>query len=138
MDVVAPDIDAVTADEYGIGVGVLVHGLLEELREVLLVGGVLDDGNAEGVVVAEVPLLSGPAAETLDLLDVVDLEEPITARALPLEQQRHQHGPLRVRVDTAAGAAPREGRQEQRCALRRAPARRRPQVYPAPRVRLLR
>lgn len=136
MDIIAPDIDAMSADEDSISVRVLVHGFLEELGEVLLVGRVLDDGDAQRVVVAEVPRLLEAAAEALDLLDVVDLEH-LAVSALGLEQQRHQHRPLRVRVDAAPGAAPREGREEQRGALRGLAVRRRAHVRPVLEVGLL-
>lgn len=137
MNIIAPYIDAMPADEDSIRIRVLVHGLLEELGEVLLMGRVLDDGDAQRVVVAQVPGLLEAAAEALDLLDVVDLEDLVVTAPLRLEQQRHQHGPLRVRVDAAPGAAPREGREEQRGALRGLAVRRRAHVRPVLEVGLL-
>ncbi len=137
MYVVAPYVNAVSADEDSIRIGMLVHGLLEELGKVLLVSRVLDDGDAQRVVVAEVSRLLEPAAEALDLLDVVDLEHLVTARALRLEQQRHEHRPLRVGVNAASGPAPGEGGEEQRGALRGPAVRRRAHVCPVLEVGLL-
>lgn len=82
---------------------------------------VLDHRNPQGVVVSEVADLVHALSEPLDLLNVVDLEDlPAVSlpRALRLEQQRDQDGPLRMGVDAAAGTALGEGREEERRALR--------------------
>lgn len=113
-----PDIDAVPPNEHGKGIRVLLHGLLEILCEVLLVGGILDDGNAQGVMVPEVPDLAVTSTEALDLLNVVDLEDLVVARPLGLEQEGDEDGPLGVRMDAAGGAAAGEGGEEERGALR--------------------
>lgn len=123
----APDVYAVPPHQDGIGIGILVHGLLEELREVFLVGRVLDYGDPQGIMVSQVPRLQ-TAPEALDLLDVVDAELAITPGTQRLEEQRDEHRPLRVGVDAAAGPPLREGRQEQRRALRRLVLRRAAQV----------
>jgi len=106
VHVVTPDVDAMSPYQDGVRVGVLVHGLLEEFSQVLFVGRVLDDGDPERVVVAQVAALLEALAEALDLLNVVDEE---LAAALLLQDQGHQDGPVRVRVDTAPGAALGEG-----------------------------
>jgi hypothetical protein len=137
VNILAPHVDAMSTNKNGVRVGVLVHGLLEVLGEVLLVGCVLDDGDAQGVVVAEVPGPLEPAAETLDLLNVIDLEQAVLARGLPLQQQRHEHRPLRVRVDAAPCPALGEGGQEERRALRWLALRRRAYVCAVLEVRLL-
>lgn len=130
MDVIPPHVNAVPTDEDGIRIRVLVHGLLEKLGQVLLVGGVLDNGDAEGVVVPQIALLAVPLPESLDLLDVVDLEELGVAagRCRRLEDEGDEHGPVRVGVDAAAGAALGKGGEEERRALRRLVEGRRAQV----------
>lgn len=119
MDVVTPDIDAVTSNQHCVRVWVLLHSLLEELSQVFLVGCVLDDGDAERVMVAQVSRLVHALAEALDLLNVVDLEDPVVAGALGLEEQRDEDGPLGVGVNAAAGAAAGERGEEERRALGR-------------------
>lgn len=138
VDIVAPDVDAMPADQDGVGIGVLLHGGLKVLGEVLLVGGVFDDGDPQSVVVAQVSGLGHAPAEALDLLDVVDLKDLVPAGALGLEQQGDEDGPLRVRVDAAAGVAAGEGCQEERRALRRLVAGGRAKVGPLPERGLLR
>lgn len=126
--IVSPNIDTMSANEDGIRVGILIHGLLEKLGQILLVGSVFNHGDAQSVVVVEVARLLEPATKALDLLDVVDLKHLVVSGALGLEEQRHQHGPVRVRVDAAAGAALGEGGQEERRALRGPAPRGRAQV----------
>lgn len=120
LDVIAPDVDAMSAHKHRVRVRVLLHGLLQILGQVLLVRRVLDDGDAQGVVVAQVARLLVSLAEALDLLNVVNLKDLGVAAglgALLLEEQGDEDGPLGVRVDAAAGAAAREGGEEERRAL---------------------
>lgn len=138
VDVVTPDVNTMSTDEDSIGVGVQLHGLLEVLGQVLLVRGILDDGNPQRIMIPQVALLGHATAEALDLLDVVDLEDLILTGALGLEQQRDEDGPLRVCVDAAASVAAGEGRKEQGRALRRLVAWRGAKVGPLAKVALLR
>lgn len=117
MDVVTPDVDTVPSDQHSISIGILLHRLLKILSQVLLMGSVLDDRNPESVVVSQVTLLSHTAAEALDLLDIVDLEDLVFARALGLKEESDEDGPLGVSVDAAAGVAAGECGEEERCAL---------------------
>lgn len=138
VDVVSPNVDAMSPNKDGIGVRVLLHGLLEELGEVLLMRSVLDDRNAQRIVVVQVALLLVAAAEPLDLLNVVDLEDLILFGTLALQDQGHQHRPVRVGVDAAPGSALGEGGHEKGCALRGPASRRLVQVDAVLGVRLLR
>lgn len=117
VNIVAPDVDAMSTDQHSIGIRVLFHGSLEELGEVLLMRRVFNDGDAQGVVVAEVARLLEALAEALDLLNVVNLKHLGVAALLLLEEQGDEDGPLRVRVDAAAGVAARKGGEEERRAL---------------------
>jgi hypothetical protein len=94
VDIIAPDVDTMTTDENSICVRVLVHSLLEILSQILLMRGVLDDGNAESVMVAQVACLVHATAKALDLLDVVDLKDTVLSRALRLKQESNKDGPL--------------------------------------------
>lgn len=114
MDIITPHVDAVAPHQDGIRVRVLVHGGLEELGQVLLMRRVLDDGDAQGIMVAQVADLAQALAKALDLLNVVDLED---AAALGLEEEGDEDGPVRVGVDAAAGAAAGEGGEEEGRAL---------------------
>lgn len=117
VHVVSPDVDTVTSDQDGVGIRILLHGLLEILGQVLLMRGILNDGDPQRVVIAQVPLLGHAPPEALDLLNVVDLKHLVLARPLSLEEQRHEDCPLGVRVDAAAGVAAGKGREEERRAL---------------------
>jgi hypothetical protein len=94
------NLHSVSADEYGIRVGVLVHGCLQAAGEILLEGGVLDDGDLQGIKESE-HTLALTTRNTLDLLNVVDLKASIGA-LLPLHQQGDENSPLRVGMDAAA------------------------------------
>ena len=74
---------------------------------------VLNDGNLQGVKVAQVACLVPSPRNALDLLDVADLKAARLA-SVALDQQRYQHGPLAVRVDAAAGTAVKGGEKERR------------------------
>lgn len=92
VDIITPDINPMPPDEHGISIRILIHGLLQELCEILLMGRVLDHGDPQRIVVSEVPNLAHALAEALDLLDIVDLEDLVllvslstaTARSLLL------------------------------------------------------
>lgn len=104
---------SMSANKDGVGVRVLVHSRLQTTGQILLECRVLDNGNAEGVVVSQhtLPLTTGDA---LDLLNGADLEAGI-GTLLALHQQGHQDGPLRVGVNTAASTMFKR-RQEERSA----------------------
>jgi hypothetical protein len=65
---------------------------------------VLDDGDPQAVKVAQIADLVAALGNALDLLDLLDLEARVGAE-VALDEQRDEDGPLRVRVDAAAGAA---------------------------------
>ena len=117
VDVVPPDIYAMSPNQHGIGIRILFHSLLKILGQILLMRGVLNDRDPERVMIPQVALLRHPPPEALDLLDVVDLKDFILTWTLGLEQQRDEHGPLGVRVDAAAGVAAGEGCEEEGRAL---------------------
>lgn len=115
VHIVAPNINAMPPDKHSIRIRILLHGLLEKLGEVLLMGGILNDRDPQGVMIPQVARLAETAAKALDLLDVVDFK--YLAVALGLEQEGDKHGPLGVCVDAARGAAAGEGGEEERRAL---------------------
>ena len=118
VDVLAPHIDAMPPHQHGKGIRELLHGLLHELGQILLVRRVLDDGDAQRIMVAQVPLLAEAAAEALDLLDVVDLKDAARRGAgCSLKEERDEDGPLRMSVNAAAGVAAGESSEEERGAL---------------------
>lgn len=114
MDIISPHIDAVAPHQDSIRVRVLLHRSLEILGQVLLMRRVLDNGNAQRIVVPQVAHLTHALAKTFNLLNVVDLED---AAALCLEEQGDEDGPVGVGVDAAAGAAAGEGGEEEGRAL---------------------
>lgn len=78
------NLHSVSADKYSICVGVLVHGCLQPTGEILLKGSVLNDGDLQSIEESE-HTLALTTRNTLDLLNVVDLEASIGA-LLPLHQ----------------------------------------------------
>ena len=119
VDGVTPNIYPVASHENGVGIGIFVHGGLKELSQVLLMSRVLDDGDGQRIMVAEVACLPISTTEALDLLNVVDFEfVALDSRMLgALKNQGDKHGPLAVSMDAAAGVAFGEGGQEKRRAL---------------------
>jgi hypothetical protein len=107
---------SMSPDQDGVGVRVLVHGLLQASGEILLECSVLDDRNLKCVEEAQ-HALALASRNTLDLLNVADLEASIWT-LLALDQERHQNGPLGVRVNAAAGTTL-ESSKEQRSACGR-------------------
>lgn len=89
-------------NKHCVRVGILVHGRLQTAGQVFLEGSVVDDWDTEGVVVPVVAL-SATFGNTLDLLDVVDLEACI-GTLLSLDQQCDQHRPLGVCMNAASSA----------------------------------
>lgn len=118
VHVITPHINAMPPHQHSIRIRMPLHGLLQKLRQVLFMRGILNDRNSQSIMIAQASHLSRPLPEALDLLEVVDLKDHVAAGALGLEQQRDQNGPLRVRVDAAAGAAAGEGGEEEGRALR--------------------
>lgn len=104
---------SVSPDQHRIGVRILLHGGFQTAGQVLLEGSVLNDRDAESVVVSQ-HTLTLTTRDTLDLLDGANLKAGIGA-LLTLHQQGHQDGPLGVGVDTAASTVL-ESREEQRSA----------------------
>lgn len=90
---------SVPPDKNRVCVRVLVHGCLQTTGEVLFEGGVFNNGNLQSIEEPE-HALSFTAGNTLDLLNVADLETSIRA-LLPLHQQSDQNRPLRMSVDAA-------------------------------------
>lgn len=105
-----------SSDQNRVGVRVPVHRLLQTSREILLKRSVLDDRNSEGVVEAQ-HTLTPAARDSLDLFNVADLEAAI-GTFFALDQQGHQHGPLRMGVDAAERTAFKR-REEKRGTVRR-------------------
>ncbi|KAI6770196.1 hypothetical protein HG530_004825 [Fusarium avenaceum] len=101
-----------TTNQDSICVGVLLHRLFKILGQVLLVGGILDDRDAKGIMVAQVARLVHAPTKTLDLLNVIDLEHAVFTRTLSLKQESDEHGPVRVSVNTAASSSAGKGGEE--------------------------
>jgi hypothetical protein len=72
------DLHSVSANKYGICVGVFVHGRLQATGEILLKGSVLDDRNLQSIKESE-HTLALTTRNTFDLLNVVDLKASIRA-----------------------------------------------------------
>ena len=98
-------------NQDSIRVRVLLHSLLQTLSQILLVRRVLDTGYPQSIVVAQVALLAAALGDALDLLDLLNFETCVFAE-VALDEECDQHGPLRVRVDAAAGAALEGGHEE--------------------------
>lgn len=109
---IAPDVDTMSPDKNGACVWVLLDSLLQAILQVLLMGGVLNDGNRQSVEVAHVATRTRPR-NRLDLLNVGD------GKRLSLADERAQNRGLRVGMDTRSGAALGEGSHEKRRARRR-------------------
>ena len=75
--------------------------------------GVLDNRYPKAIIVAQIALLATALGDAFDLLDLLDLEACVAAR-IAFDEEGHEHGPLRVRVDAAAGAAFEGGEEEGR------------------------
>lgn len=114
VDVISPHIDAMAPHQNSIRIRVLLHSSLKILRQVLLMRRVLNNRNAQRIMIPQVTHFPHALAKALDLLNVVDLED---AAALCLEEQGDEDGPVGVGVDAAAGAAAGEGGEEEGRAL---------------------
>lgn len=99
-----------------VGVRVLVHRLFQTFREILLKWSVLNNWNSECVVEAQ-HTLTPTTRNSLDLFNVANLEAAIRT-LLALDQEGHQHGPLRVGVNGAESSTF-KCRKEQGRAVRR-------------------
>lgn len=118
VNIIAPDVNTMSSNQHGIRVGMFLHGSLQVLSQILLVGSILNNGDSQRIVISQVARLGHALAKTLDLLNVVNLKDLVLAGTLGLEEQRHQHSPLGVGVDAAAGVAACEGGEEEGSALR--------------------
>ena len=102
---------SMSSDKHRIGIRVFVHRSLQTTGQVLFKGSVIDDGNAESVMVSK-HALALAAGNALDLLDIANLKGRV-GPLFALHQQSHQDRPLGVRVDAAACSLL-KGCQEQR------------------------
>lgn len=102
---------SVSPHEHRISIRVLVHRSLQTAGQVLFERSIIDDRDAQGIVVSK-HTLALTLGDTLDLFDVVDLKASIGA-LFPLNQQGDQDSPLRVGMD-AATRAMLKGSEEQR------------------------
>jgi hypothetical protein len=107
------------SDQHRTSIRVLLHRLLQALRQILLMRRVLDNRYRQRVEEAQIAY-SAAFGNPLDLLDARDLEG---ARGGPggrilglslFDEERDEDSPLRVRVDAAAGVALAEGGVEER------------------------
>lgn len=96
--------------QHSVCVWVGIHRLLQAFSEILLERGVVNDRNPQRVVVAVIPFALS-LGDAFDLLDIADLKVALLAE-VALDQQCHQHCPLRVGVNTAAGALVKGGKEE--------------------------
>lgn len=74
---------------------------------------VLNNRYPQPVKVAEITLLASPLWYAFDLLNLLDFEARVGPE-VALDKEGDEHGPLRVRVDAAAGAAVEGGEEEGR------------------------
>lgn len=72
---------------------------------------VLNNRYPQTIKVSQIPLLAPPLWYTLDLLNFLNLEA-CGGTKVAFDKEGHEHGPLRVRVDAAAGAAVEGGEEE--------------------------
>jgi hypothetical protein len=100
-------------NQDGVRIGILLHSRLQALPQILFVRRVIDDGYPQTVVVAEVALLSSAFRYAFDLLNFFNLEACVAAE-IALDEEGHEDGPLRVRVNAAASAAFEGGEEERR------------------------
>lgn len=112
--IIAPYVNSMSADKHGIGFRVFLHGHLQELGQILLMGRILDNRDSQRIMVPKVARLLVSLSEALDLLDVVDFENRGT---LALEEEGDENSPLGVGVDAATGVALGEGGEEEWGAL---------------------
>lgn len=77
---------------------------------------ILDDWYPKAIVVAHVAGLACTLRNPLDLLHALNLEARMWSR-FSLNEQRNEHSPLRMRVDTASCSTLVESSQEERRAL---------------------
>lgn len=75
---------------------------------------VLDNRDAQPLKVAEIALFTPALWNSLDLLNLFDLKASVAAK-VALDEEGDENGPLRVGVNTAAGATL-KGSVEEGCA----------------------
>jgi hypothetical protein len=76
-----------------IGIWVPLHSLLQLIRQVLLMGCILNNRNDQFVIVPQTPLLPSTFSNPLNLLQMLNLKASIFAM-LPLHEERDKDGPL--------------------------------------------
>lgn len=72
---------------------------------------VLDNRYPETIKVSQIPCFTPSLRYPFYLLDFLNLKARIGAK-VALDEESDEHGPLRVRVDAAAGAAVEGGEEE--------------------------
>ena len=89
-----------------------LHGLFQTLPQILLMRRIFDNWDAQAIVVPQITLFTTALGDTLDLLNLLDFET-CRGAGVAFNEEGDEDGPLRVRVDAAAGAAL-EGSEEER------------------------
>jgi len=69
-----------SANQNCIGVWILFHSFLQTVRQILLVGCVLNDGYAQRVIIPEVADFASAFTNAFDLLEMLDLEAGVGAK----------------------------------------------------------
>jgi hypothetical protein len=98
-------------DQNRIAIRILLHRRLQTLPQILLVRRVLNDWYPQAIIVAQVTLLATTFGDAFDLLDLFDFKARVGTE-VALDDEGHEDGPLRVRVDAAACAALEGGEEE--------------------------
>ena len=86
------------SDEYGVRVRVFVHRLFETFSEILFEWRVLYDGDPQGIMKTQHSSFGSTAGNTLNLLNVADLETSALAMKF-LDKKSGKDCPLAVSMD---------------------------------------
>jgi hypothetical protein len=88
-----------------------LHRLLQTLSQILLMRRILNDRYPQAIKVSQIPRFTPSFRYPFYLLDFLDFEARVGTK-VALDEKGDKHGPLRVRVDAAAGAAVEGGEEE--------------------------
>lgn len=80
-------------NKHSIRIWISLHSLLQLLRQILLMGRILNDRNDQFIIITQTPLLPPSLANPLDLLQMLNFKAGLLAM-LPLYEQRDEDSPL--------------------------------------------
>ena len=101
MHCLSPNVNSMPPDQYCISIRILVHCLLQALRQILFVWRILDHRNTQCIMISQTALLLKASPKPFDLLYIIDLKHLIIQRSL-LKKESNEDSPLGVGMYAAS------------------------------------